>query len=200
MNKNFEKLQKKVREIESEIKTETTRLSETEAVLSEVIRQIGEGTERLKVFLLARNTTAADKCKAEISELEKQRGFAELLIPALKTKGERLSADLIEAQQKLDLRFSEVAEKWIESEIKSFDLAAENLIDKQQRLLAVQEQLRDRELGIVYTNAVGSAAAVLLGFRIPLISGFDKATFLSGGLQQFGQDFRDKIYSEIIGK
>ena len=199
MNKEFEKLQKKVRQIESEIKTETTRLSETEAVLSEVIRQIGEGTERLKVFLLARNTTAADKCKAEISELEKQRGFAELLIPALQTKGEWLDTERTEAKLTLNEKFAKLAREWLSDEVRTYDAIAGNLIAQLRKLFACSKLLHDRDHPNVYRDTLGDGHKVLMNLKIPVLENFDIGEFNDPARKfSLSQDDINRVKDEII--
>lgn len=200
MNKDFQKLQKRVSQVETEIKTEEARLSETEAALEKSTGEIGEAKASLQVFLHAKNTVEVDSCEKKLAELKKGRDRAELLIPALKKKIDQLKIDLARAQQSLDEKFSELARKWLSEEVKNYNTAANILISRLRKLFACSKLLREKDFTRVYREALGPGWEVLTNLKIAILrEDFSMAEFNQPGrLLTFSKDDSDQVYQDII--
>ncbi len=199
MSKEFKKLGKMVSQIENEIKAVEGRIAEIEVQRGGTAQKIDQLTGQLEAALVADDSAKVVSLEKEILKFRGLENRDLILTPALQKKVDQLNVDFTQARQNLDLRFSELAGRWLETEAKLYDDAAKVLILQLHRLFACSELLREKDFSGTWREIVGPGHAALNQIKIPILKGFVMSEFNQPGrLLTFSQDDADKVHGEII--
>ena len=194
---NYQKLQRAVAKAEGEIRAVENRLAATDEQTIKTEGDIKGLTNDLEAALLSEDAALIASIEEEISSLRKLIERNKLLKPALENQIEKLREDLGEAEDSLDVRFSELAQKWLTVELKSYDRAATALQSRLRKLLVCSEMLRERGLASVFHESIGPGHQILNQTKIPTFSNFNLAEFNSRSVLSSGKEHVDEVYQEI---
>ena len=198
MSKKFRELEKVVGRIKREISVTEVKITEAKAREVKTEGDIEKLTGELESVLVKEDVVKITALENEISELQGLVSRDKILIPALEKRASQLATDLGEAQQKLDLRFSELAAKWLSDEVRTYDAIAGNLIAQLRKLFACSKLLHDRDHPNVYRDTLGDGHKVLMNLKIPVLENFDIGEFNDPARKfSLSQDDINRVKDEI---
>jgi len=198
MNKNFQKAERAVEELEFQGKRLLNRVNEAEGnvagfrvALQDVKKEIAAAlAEESSEAELAKLKKTQDKIKGELE-------MAEMLIPGLTKKISENEGLLKSAREDRDALFCSLAGKWLAKEKKAFDDASLKLSEKTRRLLACFRHLRDLGKNEMYYEVVGEAYKYLPATRILRLDDFSSSKFIANTSIRPAPETISQVYEEI---
>lgn len=209
MKEKFAELEKQIKDLEREITRCRERKAEAENQITEMDQVILKSLEELENALVNSDTKGIDSLENEIEVAKKSINRNRTLIPGLNQQLTGLDTRLAEVQEKRNQAFGDLVRISIARESKVYDEAAKQMIVSNRRLTACYLLLQERGLVNVYRDEVGPASEVLSAARIPIIFGFDKASYTRDGQlvgpglrHQFVPDkaLMQSVFQEIVNE
>lgn len=197
--KNYKAYEKQYADLEKERQELKKRKAKIEARFEQLKMELSSVKRELGAAL-------ADGFKGEeMKEIEEGRDKIsqefkkyELAAPAIIAKFEKLNEEIQEAVNQKNEAFADLAEAWLEKEVKNYDKKAQITLVSLRRLLVAHRLLREAGHSDRYRNVVGPGFEFLPQARVPVLADFKKADFLKRIRSDNSQTHEKIIFSEII--